>query len=100
MRISEYEIESIKNLAYIHFGKDVQVFLFGSRTENKKRGGDIDLFIAHPNSEQLKIQTKINFITDLILKIGDQKIDVVLENHAAKNSVFYQTIYKTGTRLC
>ena len=100
MRISEYEIESIKSLAYRHFGKDVQVFLFGSRTGNQKRGGDIDLFISNPNGERLKIQTKINFITDLILKIGDQKIDVVLDNPAAKNSFFYRTIYQTGIQLC
>lgn len=100
MRISEYEIESIKKLAHRHFGKDVQVILFGSRTKNQMRGGDIDLFIANQNGEQLKIQTKINFITDLILQIGDQRIDVVLENPAAKNSVFYQTIYQTGIQLC
>jgi len=100
MRISEFEIESIKSLAHLHFGIHVQVFLFGSRTENQKRGGDIDLFVSNPNGEKLKMQTKINFITDLILQIGEQKIDIVLDNPAAKNSVFYQTIYQTGIQLC
>ncbi len=100
MRISEFEIESIKSLAHRHFGKNVQVFLFGSRAGDQKRGGDIDLFITNLNGEQLKIHTKINFITDLILQIGEQKIDVVLDNPAAKNSVFYQTIYQTGIQLC
>lgn len=100
MRLSEIEIESIINLANRHFGKDVQVFLFGSRTENQKRGGDIDLFIRNPNDVQLKIRTKIDFIADLILHIGEQKIDVVLDNAAAKNSVFFKTIYQTGIRLC
>jgi predicted nucleotidyltransferase len=100
MRISEYEIESIKSLAHRHFGKDVQVFLFGSRAEDQKRGGDIDLFISNPNSAQLKIKAKVNFIADLIFQIGEQKIDVVLDNPAAKNSVFFKTIYQTGIRLC
>lgn len=99
MRLSEFEIESIKSLANLHFGKNVQVFLFGSRTNNQQRGGDIDLFIRNPDGEQLKIRTKINFITDLIIQIGEQKIDVVLENPATKNSGFLQTIYQTAIKL-
>jgi predicted nucleotidyltransferase len=100
MRLSEFEIESIKSLASRHFGTDVQVFLFGSRTNNQQRGGDIDLFIRNPNGEHLKIRTKINFVTDLILLIGEQKIDVVLDNPYTKNSVFFKKIYETGIQLC
>ena len=100
MRLSEFEIECITNLAIRHFGKDVRVFLFGSRTEDQIRGGDIDLFISNLNNEPLKIRSKINFITDLILKIGDQKIDVVLDSPYKKNSVFFKTIYLTGIQLC
>jgi predicted nucleotidyltransferase len=100
MRLSKFEIESIKSQALLHFGKDVQVFLFGSRTKDQEHGGDIDLFISNPNSNQLKIKAKVNFITDLIFQIGEQKIDVVLDNPAAKDSVFFQTIHQTGIRLC
>jgi predicted nucleotidyltransferase len=100
MRLSNFEIESIKNLASRHFGKNVQVFLFGSRTRDQQRGGDIDLFIRNPNGGQLKIRTKINFLTDLILQIGEQKIDVILENPVTKNSGFLKTIYQTAIQLC
>jgi uncharacterized protein len=100
MRLSEFEIESIRSLASHHFGRDVQVFLFGSRTNNQQRGGDIDLFISDPNGEHLKTRTKINFITDLILIIGEQKIDVVLDNPDSKSAGFFKTIIQTGIRLC
>lgn len=100
MRLNEYEIESIRTLANRHFGKDVEVFLFGSRTKNQLRGGDIDLFIRNPRNERLEIRTKINFMTDLILLIGDQKIDVVLDNQAIRNSAFFKTINQTGIKLC
>jgi predicted nucleotidyltransferase len=100
MRLSEFEIESIRSLAGQHFGSDVQVFLFGSRTNDNQRGGDIDLFIRDPNGDQLKVRTKIDFITDLILRIGEQKIDVVLYTQEMKNSLFFKTISKTGIRLC
>jgi uncharacterized protein len=100
MRLNENEIESIKTLANKHFGKDVQVFLFGSRTMDQLRGGDIDLFIRSPYKERLEIRTKVNFITDLVLLIGDQKIDVVLDNPAIRNSVFFKTIHQSGIQLC
>jgi predicted nucleotidyltransferase len=100
MRLNEFEIERIISLARLHFGKNVQVFLFGSRTSNHQRGGDIDLFIRNPDSEQLRILTKINFITDLILQIGEQKIDVVLEHPATKNSGFLKTIHQNAIQLC
>ena len=100
MRLSEFEIESIKSLASHHFGTDVQVFLFGSRTRNQQRGGDIDLFIRNPNVTHLNTRTKINFITDLILQIGEQRIDVVLDDPNKQNSVFFKTIYQTGIQLC
>lgn len=100
MRLSKFEIENIKKIACHHFRNRVHVYLFGSRTNNKERGGDIDLFICKPNREKLKIRSKINFITDLIFKIGEQKIDVVLDNPTARNSLFLKTIYKTRIQLC
>ena len=100
MRFSEFEIESIKRLARQHFGLDVQVFLFGSRTKNQQRGGDIDLFISNPNVAKLNSRSKINFITDLILQIGEQKIDIVLDIPDKRDSVFFKTIHQTGIQLC
>ena len=100
MRLSNLEIECIKYLANRHFGNDVQVFLFGSRTNSELRGGDIDLFIRNPAEKQLKVRAKLNFITDLILQIGEQRIDVVLENEGASNSFFYKTIFQTAIQIC
>lgn len=100
MRLNEFEIKSIKHLAQLHFGNDVQVILFGSRTSDKKRGGDIDLFIRKQSGEKPDVRSKLNFITDLIFKIGEQKIDVVLDNHALHNTEFLRTIINTGISLC
>jgi hypothetical protein len=46
------------------------------------------------------VRSKINFITDLIFRIGEQKIDVVLDNPAMRKSQFLKTIYSTGIQLC
>jgi predicted nucleotidyltransferase len=100
MRLSKFEIESIKSMASRHFGADAQVFLFGSRTSNQKRGGDIDLLIRNPDGEHLSSRKKIDFLTDLILLIGEQRIDVVLENKYAKKTLFLKSIFQTGIQLC
>jgi predicted nucleotidyltransferase len=100
MRLSDFEIESIKELANRNFGIGVEVFLFGSRVDDKLRGGDIDLFIRKPGGEYLESRIKISFISDLLLTIGDQKIDVVLDKPQLKNSFFLRTIYQTGIQIC
>ena len=100
MRLSKFEIESIKNLACSHFGTDVHVFLFGSRTSDRQRGGDIDLFISNPDGSHLDSRTKVAFITDLIMLIGDQRIDVVLDNPERKDTSLLKTIRRSGIQLC
>ncbi len=100
MRLSNVEIEAITRLAIGHFGRSAEVYLFGSRTNNRKRGGDIDLFIRSSDGAQLKIKSKIDFITDLIMEIGEQKIDVILDRVEKQDSGLFKTISQTGVRLC
>jgi len=100
MRLNEFEIKSIKDLAQLHFGNDVKVILFGSRTSYTKRGGDIDLFISKQSGDKPDIRSKINFITDLIIRIGEQKIDVVLDHPSLHKSKFLNTINTTGIPIC
>jgi len=45
LRISSSESRIIKEKTLEIFGSSASVFLFGSRTDDTKKGGDIDLFI-------------------------------------------------------
>jgi hypothetical protein len=76
------------------------VILFGSRTNDRLRGGDIDLFIKSTQGIDLKLGTKIKFMTDLVMLIGDQKINVVLGNKETIGSRLVKTIFKTGIQIC
>lgn len=93
MRLSQFEIETINILAKKHFGQGTIVFLFGSRTDDKKKGGDIDLFIQNSNDRLLILETKIHFLAELKTKIGERKIDVVFDNaNTRQKKNFYRSV--------
>jgi predicted nucleotidyltransferase len=75
-----------------------KVILFGSRVDDEKKGGDIDLFIepAEPMSDLFT--RKIKFLTALKKRIGEQKIDLVLAPFAA--DALKQEVKKKGVLLC
>ena len=90
MRLTEFEINAIKQSAQEVFGSNAQVFLFGSRIDDKKKGGDIDLYISAQTGNDLK--HKIKFLVSL-----EQKIDVILA--VDKNRPIEQQAISTGILL-
>jgi hypothetical protein len=43
MRLTSFQRQTISEAAHRHFGEDSVAYLFGSRTRDDLRGGDIDL---------------------------------------------------------
>jgi hypothetical protein len=99
MRLTEFEISTIKTLTKEHFGQNAEVYLFGSRTIDDKKGGDIDLYINKLQSSNKNYQNKIQFLCNLEMSIGEQKIDVILDDSVDHNSIFYVTIQETAIQL-
>ena len=93
MRLNENQIKTITTLAKKHFSDDVQVYLFGSRTDDRKRGGDIDLLIRTPEESDLSTIRKLSYLAELKKVMGDRKIDVVIDNaHIRSKQNFYRSI--------
>ena len=79
IRLSSFEIEAISSIFKLFFGPEDHLWLFGSRTRPEAKGGDIDLYIETKISDaKAANDQKISFLTELCFKIGDQKVDVVL----------------------
>lgn len=79
MRITEEEKRYICEAFRKHFGKNDHLWLFGSRVDDAKKGGDIDLYIeTEEKNSRVALENKLSFIDDLWLSLGEQKIDVVL----------------------
>jgi len=82
MRLSEFEIQNIKE-SFISVFKEGTISLFGSRVDDTKKGGDIDLFIQTPK-DKATLKNKIKFLVMLKEKIGEQKIDVILSKDTSR----------------
>ncbi|MFN7038087.1 MAG: nucleotidyltransferase domain-containing protein [Alphaproteobacteria bacterium] len=101
MRITEYQLKSIKEVFVQYFLPEDKIWLFGSRADPRKKGGDIDLYIE-TNLENLTktIQLKIKFLVELKQRIGDQKIDVIIKNIQSKTHLpIYDEAKATGIEL-
>lgn len=84
-----------------NFGKDTQVWLFGSRVNDEIKGGDIDLYIEPQTQKPSDLITaRLQFLRDLHKKLGEQKIDVVLRRaSSAVDLPIYQIAKQTGILL-
>lgn len=80
MRITIKEQIKIRELTEKFFGRGSTVRLFGSRVNDTKRGGDIDLYIEPIDRSINLLDVKANFWGKLQVELGEQKIDIVLAN--------------------
>jgi predicted nucleotidyltransferase len=77
-----------------------QVWLFGSRVDDSKRGGDIDLYIEPENQDiSLIAMAKLHFLRSLHSELGEQKIDIVLRLANAKTLPVYDIAKENGIQL-
>ena len=100
MRISAKDSEIIKDLTRDIFGSTASVYLFGSRTDDTKKGGDIDLFIEADEVIE-SVKKKITLMSKLQLKLGDRKIDIVTADRNDRENVplVVRIARETGIKL-
>lgn len=72
MRLSLKYKETIKKYFYQYF-KDGSVYLFGSRVDDTKKGGDIDLYLVLSSHNNL-FEKKLKFLSRVKRELGEQKI--------------------------
>ena len=95
MRLTKVEVNAIKKTFDEVFGNG-KIYLFGSRVDDAKKGGDIDLYIQTEDQQNLLIK-KIDFLAKLKERIGDQKIDLIISKDTS--SVIEQEAMSHGVEL-
>ncbi len=100
MRLSESEQQSIIEIFKKFSGTNAKIYLFGSRADDSKKGGDIDLLIVVATIADKLSFNRLDFIVELVKKIGERKVDVTLatEDELA-NDVFLMSIMDSAVEF-
>lgn len=75
MRLTEQQVQTIRELVRDGFGADARIRLFGSRTDEAAMGGDIDLLVELP--EKAPLAREISVAAQLEHQLG-QPVDVLV----------------------
>lgn len=76
MRITEQE-KSIIIQSISCIDPSAHVYLFGSRVDDEKRGGDIDILVV---SSRITFDDKLEIKKNLFVSLEEQKIDLVIKS--------------------
>ena len=60
---------------------DAMIYLFGSRTDDAAKGGDIDLLVL---SKRIDLMTKLDILVQLHQKLGERKIDIAVYSDTSR----------------
>lgn len=101
MRLSSRQVEVTKQVVEEILGVGVTIYLFGSRTDDTRRGGDIDLLIelASPMPPDARLDAKLRILAALHRRLGERKIDLVFQQPGPKETMFQRLARRQGVRL-
>ncbi|RME74136.1 MAG: nucleotidyltransferase domain-containing protein [Chloroflexi bacterium] len=80
MRLTRHEVEVIK-ATILALDAGAKIYLFGSRADDSKRGGDIDLLIL---SSKLSHRDKRAIRLALHEQLGEQRIDILIARDTSR----------------
>jgi predicted nucleotidyltransferase len=95
MRLTPIQHQQILQSAHQSFGADANVWLFGSRVDDARRGGDVDLYVETTQTN--------TFLPALYCKIAleeflDLHVDLVVKEQG-KYKPIYQIAKTQGVQL-
>ncbi len=93
MRLSNIEISAIKSSVHL-FDGTAKVYLFGSRVDDKLKGGDIDILVL---SEKIKQADSYLIKSKIFEKLEEQKIDIIIKDKF--DDTFSSYVLKSSVEL-
>lgn len=98
MRLTEEQIHCLVDATRRSFGANADIWLFGSRVDDKKKGGDIDIYIE-TDLEKDTVKAKLK-MRELIWPVfGEQKIDILVRRRSHDFSPIHEIARTTGKKL-
>ncbi|MCI4429680.1 MAG: nucleotidyltransferase domain-containing protein [Burkholderiales bacterium] len=99
MRLSTEQRLAVKAHFSHEVGADCEVLLFGSRTDDEHRGGDVDLLVRSPRPLQRPVWLAARLAAYAERLLGGRRVDVLLLDPATKLQPIHAAALATGVVL-
>lgn len=99
MRLTDQQVKVIKESVASVISSHARVWLFGSRTDDTLRGGDIDLLVEVDGDIPNRIERLCRLEAMLIRHLGDRKLDVLLKDIKTPLAPIHKIAMRTGIQL-
>ncbi|CAK0775437.1 conserved hypothetical protein [Gammaproteobacteria bacterium] len=99
MRLTPEQIRVIKSAVSRIIDAESDIWLFGSRVDDTKRGGDIDLFIETTQVVPNRVSALCKLEGALVMGLGDRKIDVLLKDARTVDAPIFRSARQQGVLL-
>lgn len=99
MRLQPRQIDSIRRIAEEVFGPGAQVILFGSRVDDSKQGGDVDLLLDIPEPVENPALMAARFSAKITRLMQGRKVDVLLSAPNLMRLPIHDIAFKEGQKL-
>ena len=96
MRLDSKEIETVRTMVELIVGKGSNVRVFGSRLNDSKRGGDLDLLVE--SDEPVNAMRRADLKLDLEEKL-ELSVDIIFLEKGKKRSAFQELAYSRSGLL-
>ena len=80
VRLTERQVRDIKDAVRKVLGDEARVFVFGSRADLSRRGGDIDILVkvSRSFSPEERFDAKKRMFVELCKRLGERNIDLLV----------------------
>lgn len=98
MRLTNQQVDCLIDAVHRSFGNDADIWLFGSRVDENKKGGDIDLYIETDLATGT-VAAKLKLRSLLSSFFGEQKIDILVRSRKREPNTIHELAKSTGQKL-
>ncbi|QFY90653.1 nucleotidyltransferase domain-containing protein [Magnetovirga frankeli] len=99
MRLTHSQQEAIRSSVNSVIGAESRIWLFGSRVDDHKQGGDIDLLIETDRVLPNRVASLCQLEGKLIMRLGDLKIDILIKDAQTPEAPVHRTAKTQGVPL-
>ena len=99
MRLTDYQIQAIRQLACQVAGNQSRVRVFGSRLDDTAQGGDLDLMLELPEPVDNPALMAAQMSSQVSRVMHGRKVDVLLSAPNLKRLPIHEIAFKEGVEL-